>query len=178
MKTRIMLDLETLGTAPGSAILAIGAVKFGGGQIVGEFYKRINLQSCVAAGLIIDTSTLLWWMQQPDEARLEVFARQDAVGHLSEVLNLFEGWMYEHTQEPPDLELWGNGASFDNTLLAEAYRACLGIEPSWAHRKSMCYRTIKNLYPEIQIERTGTHHNALDDARSQALHLMRMIPTL
>jgi inhibitor of KinA sporulation pathway (predicted exonuclease) len=31
---------------------------------------------------------------------------------------------------------------------------------------------VKNLHPEITMNRTGTHHNALDDARNQAQHLI------
>jgi len=38
MKTQIMLDIETLGTRPGSVITSIGAVKFGGGEITSDFY--------------------------------------------------------------------------------------------------------------------------------------------
>lgn len=178
MKTRIMLDLETLGTAPGSAILAIGAVKFTGGQITGEFYKRVNLRSCTEAGLTIDPDTVLWWLKQSDEARLEIATRQEQAGTLAHILDLFSLWTSEHTDDPVDMELWGNGASFDNVLLAEAWRAVHGVEPAWAHRKSMCYRTVKNLYPDVPMPRTGTHHNALDDARSQAMHLMAMIPSL
>jgi exodeoxyribonuclease VIII len=42
----------------------------------------------------------------------------------------------------------------------------------WEFWKDRCYRTIKNCYPDVPFDRRGTHHNALDDARSQALHLI------
>ncbi len=35
-----------------------------------------------------------------------------------------------------------------------------------------CYRTMKTPHPEVPIERTGTHHKALD----QSFHLVRMMP--
>jgi inhibitor of KinA sporulation pathway (predicted exonuclease) len=34
------------------------------------------------------------------------------------------------------------------------------------------------LRPSIKLERVGTHHNALDDAKSQALHLMKILEAL
>ena len=47
-----MLDLETLGNKPGSVIVAIGAVKFGGGEIIDSFYERVDAESCVNLGQI------------------------------------------------------------------------------------------------------------------------------
>jgi hypothetical protein len=177
MTTRIMLDLETLGTSPGSAILAIGAVKFGGGQILAEFYQRVNLKSCTQYDLKIDPDTVLWWLQQSDEARMEVTKEGR---HLAMVLRSFGEWVHtaQHAEMEGEPEVWGNGASFDNVLLAVAYDR-IGITPPWkCHQNSRCYRTVKNLYPDVQMERSGTHHNALDDARSQAMHLMAMLPNL
>lgn len=167
-KIRIMIDLKTLGMAPGSALLSIGAVKFGNGEIWDQFYSRIDLQSCVDLGLTIDPSTVFWWLAQNESARLEV---AKPAPHVAAVIQDFRMWSGD------DAEIWGNGAAFDNVLLACAAKA-VGIEMPWAHRQSMCYRTVKNLYPEIELVREGTHHNALDDARSQALHLMKMLPNL
>src|SRR5688572_21045121 len=176
MKTKIMLDIETLGTSPGSAILAIGAVKFGGGQILAEFYQRVNLKSCTQYDLKIDPDTVLWWLQQSDEARIEVTKE---VRHLAMVLRSFGEWVEaaQHTEMEGEPEVWGNGAGFDNVLLAVAYGRA-GLTPPWKYWNDRCYRTVKNLYPDVQMERSGTHHNALDDARSQAMHLMAMLPNL
>jgi hypothetical protein len=176
MKTRIMLDLETLGTAPGSAILAIGAVKFTAGQILSEFYRRVDLKSCILYDLNMDPETVLWWLQQPDQARLEITKEGK---DLADVLHMFYEWVQvaQHSEMTGDPEVWGNGAAFDNALLAEAYRR-LGLRLPWKYSNDRCYRTVKNLYPDVQMVRDGTHHNALDDARSQAMHLMAMIPSL
>lgn len=46
-----------------------------------------------------------------------------------------------------------------------------GLEQPWAFWNDRCYRTLK-ARSELKIARTGTHHNALDDAKSQALHLI------
>lgn len=176
MKTRIMLDLETLGTAPGSAILAIGAVKFSGGQILAEFYRRVDLKSNSQYDLKMDPSTVLWWLQQPDGARLEI--TKEGI-HLASALTQFSEWVMtaQHNEMEPDPEMWGNGASFDNVLLSVAYERTEHTRP-WKYSNDRCYRTVKNLYPDVQMVRDGTHHNALDDARSQAMHLMAMLPNL
>jgi hypothetical protein len=45
----------------------------------------------------------------------------------------------------------------------------------WKYWRNRCYRTLKNLHPEVPIERTGIYHRALDDARSQAVHAMQLL---
>jgi exodeoxyribonuclease VIII len=66
--------------------------------------------------------------------------------------------------------VWGNGATFDNVILANAYDACR-IRRPWKYYADMCFRTVRNQYPHVQVKRQGTHHNALDDALTQAHHL-------
>jgi len=166
MKTRIMLDLETLGNRPGSALVAIGAVKFGNGEILDEFYRRIDAESCVQLGLEMDTSTVMWWLKQADGPRLEI---TQPGKHLCEVLMDFSQWVAD-----PDAEMWGNGAAFDNALLAAAYHVAARKAP-WKFWNDRCYRTMKNLHPEVPMERDGEHHHALDDARDQARHLMAIL---
>lgn len=162
--TRVMLDLETLGPRPGSAILAIGAVKFADGEIVAEFYEPISLTSCVECGLTIDPATIAWWMEQADEARRAAF-REDA-RPLRWALERFSAWLGR-----PPLELWGNGAAFDNALLAEAYHRA-GMPLPWSYRQDRCYRTVA-AHSEVTIpDDDGTKHHALHDARWQARRLM------
>jgi hypothetical protein len=163
----VMLDLETLGTEPGSVIVAIGAVRFNRLAVGKQFYIRVDAQSCMEAGLKLDVSTVLWWLKQSDEARLELC--KEGVP-LAAALQQFTGFL----EADEDVEMWGNGAAFDNTLLAAAYKA-MHLTPPWAFWNDRCYRTIRALNPEIKATRTGTHHNALDDARTQAEHLIAIL---
>jgi len=56
--TDIMLDLETMGTSPTSAIVSIGAVKFSPeGGVTDDFYARIHLPDAVDSGLTLDPAT-------------------------------------------------------------------------------------------------------------------------
>jgi hypothetical protein len=169
MKTQVMLDLETLGNKPGSVIVAIGAVKFGAGQIIDTFYERVDAQSCVSVGLTMDVSTILWWMAQDDAARKELTQPGKP---LSDVLIAFSVWL-----DDADAEIWGNGANFDNVLLRDAYDRTHTPCP-WKWYNDRCFRTVRKLRPDLGVERSGTYHNALDDARTQAIHLMKVMDAI
>jgi exodeoxyribonuclease VIII len=160
---KVMLDLETMGTCHDAAIVAVAAVRFTDTEIVDSFNVCVSLQSCVTAGMVIEPSTVIWWMRQSDEARGLLTG---AAISLSACCELFAAWI------GPNAEVWGNGADFDNAILATAYRFC-GMKQPWQYTANRCYRTVKSWYPGIEFERLGTHHNALDDARSQALHLIK-----
>lgn len=166
----VMLDLETMGAGPTAAIIAVGAVQFdpAAGTLGDEFYAVVDLQSSVAAGLHIDPSTVLWWLRQSDEARAAV---TEPGSPLADVLRDFAGWL------PAGARVWGNGAGFDNVVLASAYRA-VGMRTPWSYRDDRCYRTLRALNPDVEYARSGTAHNALHDARSQARHALELLAYL
>lgn len=166
MKQQVMLDLETLGTRPGSVIVSIGAVKFDHQKIFSEFYQLIDAADAQRCGLVLDAETVMWWLKRDEAARMEI---ADTVSvPLVQALQSFSHWLGD------DAEVWGNGASFDNVLLASAYKQ-IQMPVPWKFWNDRCYRTMKDLHPGIKMEREGTHHNALDDARSQAKHLIRIL---
>lgn len=175
----VMADLETLGFTPGSAILSIGAVGFDPetGLIDDPgFYTVINVHSCVVAGLTFDQSTLDWWAKQSPEARKVIAeAWNPAAPKLADALRAFNAYLARF----PDVRVWGNGADFDNPILAAAYRAT-GVEPGWKPWNGRCFRTLKNQpYAKgVSVQRIGTYHNALNDAQTQALHAMKIFGAL
>jgi hypothetical protein len=69
----------------------------------------------------------------------------------------------------------GNGVDFDNVILANAYSACMLKQP-WSHKSNRCYRTIYNETKDIIARPTfsGVAHDALDDAKNQANHLINI----
>ena len=164
----VMLDLETMGNGANSAIIAIGAVAFDDMGINSRFYEQVSLASCVSIGLECDASTIMWWMQQSDEAR-SAFRDNDKANHICGVLARFAKWFVD----VGGVEVWGNGAAFDNAILSNAYRKSGTVQP-WKFLNDKCYRTIKGLHPDVSLERVGTHHNALNDAESQAKHLCKI----
>jgi hypothetical protein len=166
----VMLDLETMGLLPGSAIVAIGAVAFDAqtGAMGETFYAGVALQSSLDVGLIVDGDTMQWWLKQGDAARAPIAHAQDSLEYALKAFAQFVARVGAHAK------VWGNGAAFDNTLLAYAYRNLRRPLP-WNFRNDRCYRTLKTMYPEIVIEREGVQHHALDDAISQAKHLVRIL---
>lgn len=166
-----MLDLETMGNGPNAAIIAVGAVMFDRrSAFQGRgFYRQIDLRSSVNAGLKMDPDTVLWWLQQGKAAR-NAFKDNGSAGlPLDLVLNDFTQWL------PKEPIVWGNGAAFDNVILASAYQVC-NLKQPWKFWNDRCYRTIAAMHPDQKQVQLGTHHNALDDAISQAEHLIAIAP--
>ena len=162
----VMLDLETLGTRPGDAILSIGAVVLDPGKgIRSTFYVTIDSESCKAAGLRAQKSTLEWGGKQSAEARAAAFKGELS---LQSALTQFSMWVPKG-----NVLMWGNGAGFDQPLLEAAYRA-MKMEAPWKFWNARCYRTIKSMFP-VAENRTGVHHNALDDAMHQAFVLQDIV---
>ena len=177
MTRHIMIDLETMGTGPRSAIAAIGAVEFElcGMGLGATLYRRVNLRSAMEAGLVLDADTVLWWLGQSDAARAELTSPdnvtlQHALYDLAKMIAGPDG-------DDCSTIVWANGTSFDFSILAEAYRAVKFQQP-WKYWNERDYRTVRKIGPPVECERTGTHHNALDDACHQALHLQRVMRRL
>ncbi len=164
---QVMVDLETLGNRPGCVVISIGAVLFDETSIGPEFYAEISQFDSERHGLRADLSTMRWWKSKPLEAARVVWRTSSepstSIHSLSDALGAFGAWL------PSRPEVWGNGAAFDNVILAECFKAA-GMKMPWDFKRDRCYRTLKSLFPEVPFKRTGTHHNALDDARSQAVH--------
>lgn len=165
----VMLDIETLGNNSRSVIISLGAVEFDETGLGREFYVNICPQSCIDVGMQMDADTVMWWMTQSDGARA-VFKQTCRL--LEDALQEFKHWF------PKDACVWGNGATFDNVIVDSAYRACKMNKP-WKYNADRCYRTLKALYPQIKaLSRIGTHHNALDDAKYQALHAVEIMKVM
>ena len=170
-KPECMVDLETLGNSNTAVILSIGACMFyptGEGVLPDPFEAFVDPQSCVSAGLTMDPSTVLWWMDdQRDEARIALMDKMDTAVPLRTALARFSEWF---GQSKP---FWGNGATFDNVILRSAYTA-VGLPCPWKFWDDRCYRTLKNLAPTVKLQREGVHHSAMWDAISQAKHLQQI----
>ena len=173
MTIRVMTDCETLGLLPGCAILSIGACTFGPGVNVGRqrFHVRVDLLSCLMAGLTIDPATVEWWREQSEEARRaltdgERIPLDHALGQLSEF------WRTTGAEE-----IWANGPVADVAWLEAAYRA-VGEEAPWPYRAVRDYRTLWSLVGvPAQLERCSPAlaHDALEDAIAQACDMERCL---
>lgn len=163
---QVMIDLETLSKKKTALIISIGAVKFNAHEIIDTFYVNITPASARAIGLSIDRDTIDWWKQQSPEAieALKVDQQDILVA-----LKSFSAWF-----GPKSLPTWGNGVSFDNVILENAYFAA-GLTPPWRYHHERCFRTVSNLF-NIQVpKRDGVLHNALDDAKNQTVLLQKIL---
>jgi exodeoxyribonuclease VIII len=163
-ETHVMVDLETLGTKPGSIILSFAAVPFYIDQPWDSFYERIDYGSSEKAGFTKDRSTLEWWSKQASDIREEAFSGTTPI---EAALHSFTDYL---SALPGDVCIWGNGSDFDNALLSYAYIQ-LGIPIPWKYYNNRCYRTLKNIFQFIPAPPENPEkHSALADARWQAKH--------
>lgn len=172
MSHHVMLDLETLGTGRDAVILSIGAARFdpNGWDVVDSFEVHIDPIQSQALGRTIDAGTVLWWMaQERQEARDVLLEHKDTWVDVMGALDAFAEWF--GTESVP---VWGNSAAFDNEKLISLYQSINWVAP-WEFRHDRCYRTMKNMAPEVELERVGTHHSAVGDAISQAMHLQAVL---
>lgn len=164
----VMIDLETVGTRAGDGIISLGAVAFDKTGLKDEFYTAIEFSTQRGLGFTAQKSTLDWWTKQSDEAQKAAFS---GTALMATVLQNFADWLPNHAE----VRVWGNGAAFDNVILAAAYRK-LKMHIPWSFWNDRCYRTVKNLYPDVVApSRIGMHHHALDDAKTQAQHLVNIM---
>lgn len=167
-QTHFVLDLETMGQGPNAAIVAIGCVRIDQGQITGEFYRRICLEAAIKMGGEADGDTITWWLKQSDAARAEITAAQPTDFLSVALVRLFDFMTSDGAKLDTNL-VWGNGSSFDNVILGQAYRRLAQPMP-WKYWHDRDLRTLLALYPEAKqaIPFEGTKHHALHDARHEA----------
>jgi len=177
MFTHLMVDLETMGKKPGAPIVSVGAVFFdpASGKTGAEYYQVINLESSMSFGARPDASTILWWLKQSPEARSAIVV-DDTVG-LVEALEQFLDFIAENAANgSKNVQLWGNGSSFDCSLLEAAFELAdtpFPI-PHWNYRD---VRTVVELGKAVglnsryDIPFEGDQHNALADARHQVKYV-------
>lgn len=177
----LMIDLETMGKNPDAPIISIGAIFFDPqtGDMGPEFSKTIDLET---AGGVIDRDTIKWWLKQSREAQSAIMTDEipldDALLQLREFIDENSGEFF--------VQVWGNRANFDNTILRRSYER-QGIPCPWRYYNDRDVRTIVELGKAIDFDaRTaipfeGERHNALDDARYQAKYVsviwQKLIPS-
>lgn len=173
----VMVDLETLGRRAGCSVLSIGAVAFDPTtkELGPEFYMVVNRHSCVLSGLHEDADTLTWWDNQLPAAKVVLDHSTEGGFGLRYSLTEFTNYLAQFDLD--NVKIWGNGSDFDNAILINCY-AAVGQNTSWRFWNNQCYRTLKGLRPSIKMNRQGVHHNALDDAKSQAIHAITLLESI
>lgn len=170
----VMIDIETMGNTPNSAIIAIAAVEFdlSTGNTGKEFSCGVSLASCLDIGLEVSASTIIWWMQQGEEARRNITdGKKLPITDALEALSSFLA--------TDDYCVWANSPSFDLVILSNAYRM-IGQPIAWDFRRERCVRTLAAFNPskKKEWEYTGVAHDALSDCKNQIGYTTAIIQSL
>lgn len=171
MSKHISIDVESLATSPDAILLSIGAVYFDTNGLYDTFYSVLDIGADQVGRRTCD-STLKWWEEQSEEAREALMTEQRervlfALGRLHE-------FIHTHDHEG----IWALGSHFDIAAL-EHLHLQKGVPIPWHYQTPRDMRTLRALFlkqfPSSQlVVRTGTPHNALDDAVNQARAIQYM----
>ena len=169
-----MIDCETLGLTPGCAILSIGAIVFDPDDSSvlyddsATLRLKVDLLSSVMAGMTIEPATLDWWSNQSAEARVALDL--GVPRSLRDALLDLHGFYTANSC----MRVWANGPMADIAWLEEAYRR-IGVAPPWSYNVVRDFRTVWELGGLEDRTEPGVAHDALDDARAQAIDVIRAI---
>ena len=176
----IMMDIETTGVRPGCRVLSIGLVEFDEKGTIDSLLVHPKLSDQVG---VDDGKTMGWWDTQSAEAK-SVFADNHILGESVEYvykrIKTFIDDLVDARKtlsqglEKVDVCIWGNGATFDNSIVQHMFYA-KGLPIPWNTFGDRCYRTAINMLGRPSLQRSGVHHNALDDAMYQADCLIKAI---
>ncbi|WP_096888571.1 exonuclease [Escherichia coli] len=167
----LMIDLETMGKNPDAPINSLAGKFFdpATGEMGPEFSKTIDLET---AGGVIDRDTIKWWLKQSREAQSAILTDEipldDALLQLREFINENSGEFF--------VQVWGNGANFDNVILRRSYER-QEIPCPWRYTNDRDVRTMVALGLVMDFDARnvttfeGERHNALHDARYQAKYV-------
>ena len=129
----LMIDLETLGKTPDAQIISIAAVEFNKytGEVGDQFTYWIDSSDWGKNGRVIDGETVAWWLEQSEGARNALKCPYcNCHGSLIDGLCELEKFYNEHNNpyswgndaHGDKLVVWGNGATFDISMLENSYR--------------------------------------------------------
>ena len=181
----IMVDIETLGTSPGCAIIEIGAV-CAEWQDTTEEWRLSNWSTPVAlhSSSKVDPLTLQWW--HADAGRTlhlngllnsgKRLHEEDAMKQLCKYLH---GWT---AQSGKAVRLWSKG-NFDFPILAHAITKHYPGEVPWAYWEVLDLRTMLAITGTCGITLPARSedcivHSALHDAQHQMAQLLAIIDHL
>jgi len=170
-KVHIVLDTETLGLKPKSAIIDIGAVVALGPEQGVSYSQLINPQSYSGADFCIDQDTVAWHEQQNPGF---VQTCRDTGVSFQEAAQSFVDWINQYKAEF-DLHVWSQGKDFDFPLLNHLFDQC-GHKSPFSYRNVHCTRDLLWLNPAARIRSNGeAAHTALADAECASQQLIAIV---
>jgi hypothetical protein len=156
-----MVDLETGGLAPGSAILEVAAAEFvpQTGEILREWCESIDLLDSLRLGLTIDAETAAYHLRNGYSGDL----RGTTLWRALQGLDVF---LHQHHEE---IEVWAWGKDFEAKHF-EHVLGMLGMPALWDFRNLHCARD-RWMAARGDAKPGKRQHKALADVRSQVRDL-------
>jgi exodeoxyribonuclease VIII len=165
MPNHMMVDLETLATGAGAALLQVGWAVFdpAGTAIVHAYQHNVNVDSCTIHGARVSHSAILWWLNQAPAARQSIMT--NVALPISDVL----GRLYDAYERYSCVAVWSHGATFDIPII-DWYAERLRIKPPWKYYDCRDTRTLYALAKSTgwQQDKKPVAHTAMADAVAQA----------
>lgn len=128
-----------------------------------EFYINVDLPSQLLVPLKQDEATIKWWKTQKEAAK--VFEDPAHPQHtIQDAMTKFNAWIRRNKV----VQLWSQGSNFDGVLL-DVINDRLGYKTPWRFYNTRDTRTAYEVcdFDTKSVQRKGTYHNALDDAKHQ-----------
>ena len=184
MQTIVSIDLETRGQNPATcAIASIGVViAIPNKGIVAEAEWWIDPKDALLHGAE-DESTMQWWAKQSPEAQRQL---HEGTYSVKEALAELEAFLFARFADYTTLNkavIVARSPSFDCAILMRHYEEVCGFQTPWKYWQERDHRTFEQAYRDI-CSAAGINypsykhaypvaHNALSDARNQALYLLQ-----
>jgi hypothetical protein len=171
-----MVDLETFGLTPDSAILTLGATEFsldGSKQLGEKFHVGFTFED--QQDRRFDTSVFKWWLEQSEAARQSLAGRV-GMRTLRAGLEMFQSYLMNRCcHQTRSLCVWANKINFDLAILEHAY-GTLGVNRPWYYRNVRDYHTMRAEFGEDSdaAPKNDQAHDALADAIWQAETLQNL----
>jgi len=173
VRKNLMVDIETMGRRPNAPIVTIGACFFDPmtGEIGKDLYVKIDLVDAMRFGAA-DGDTLKWWLKQDRAAQKELTSGESTLADaLTALMTLYN--------TGDDASVWGNGPTFDITILEYAFMRCLNKEAPWPFWNVRDVRTVVQLAQGLvkkppAFTKDAVAHNALDDCIFQIGYVSKM----
>jgi exodeoxyribonuclease VIII len=160
--TDFAVDMETFDTAPTAKMISLALVGYNrfSCEVAEEIYARFDVKLMPGT---VSRSTIQWWKKQ-DAINPGLLA--EATNGTTDPLEFFDDFTRGY---PKGAKVWGNGATFDVTILEETLKSlnCPVPWPFWDVRDLRTLLDVADVNAR-QCHFDGDKHNALHDARHQA----------
>lgn len=162
----VMIDIETLGIKPTSAVIQMGFVAFHHEncetKIDYEVQFNIEPKYWLEKNRTVDSETIAWWFKQSDEARTNLFGEGRSMIEVLAQTNILMGGYLNNENSC----IWSKGG-FDIVILENLFES-YGFDCPWKYWQTRDLRTLLALTNvDFKREKNNIAHNALDDVRFQ-----------